>query len=397
MLLDPIGRQIWILAGQRHNTYLADMHTYSLATGAVREITRDYSLADGPDGGFTQRATIDAAAREIYLFSGLIRRRNANEPMRSAFWVYRIDKAEWTQIYGYGEEDALRAAVADGGGLVSGNGRGDGDDNDDEMQSDDAFRGPVPLPPVHSPEESARTPEPRPRYAAQMAYDPKHARFYLFGGNPAEPSSPDLRLDDFWTLTLQRPSSDEVLRRAKYQVRQQRFLEMAATGNAMGALIYLQTQVSAVVNHADETESTTFRRLMGHLLSRSSSPARGYTDPPALPTHGSAANSNMTPSSKARGKQSESPDISDEDIGTDADDDSEMISASQTLPGLSSGAAQTADGFAATKANPDELYKERLQLFNALLAFFPPDAVEPRPDLIDCTEVGLSRGSNRHI
>ncbi|KAL9940534.1 hypothetical protein V8E36_000022 [Tilletia maclaganii] len=176
--------------------------------------------------------------------------------------------------------------------------------------------------------------EPRPRWAAQMVHDPLREAFYLFGGNPnggdeiqlagsggaaaavaaiadgvTEVSRVRARLDDWWKLVLVRPSVEEVLRKTKFLVRKQRFLEMAAgswerqqqqqqqqygahggTGTGMDlemsttsdyagggarfsgpqaveALIYLQTQVSAVVDHADEAESHDFRRLMSKLLS----------------------------------------------------------------------------------------------------------------------------------
>ncbi|CAD6911474.1 unnamed protein product, partial [Tilletia controversa] len=101
--------------------------------------------------------------------------------------------------------------------------------------------------------------EPRPRWASQMVYDPLREAFYLFGGNPngaqvaqsgssssaqarsggatgattsSSSSSADgrvrSRLDDWWRLVLVRPSVEEVLRKTKFLVRKQRFLEMAA-------------------------------------------------------------------------------------------------------------------------------------------------------------------------
>ncbi|MGC4421166.1 hypothetical protein ABXW19_11755, partial [Streptococcus suis] len=73
-----------------------------------------------------------------------------------------------------------------------------------------------------------------PRYAAQMVYDARHAAFYMFGGNPADPAAPSLRLDDLWQLQLVRPSVEDVLRQTRFLVRQQRFYEMARDASAGG-------------------------------------------------------------------------------------------------------------------------------------------------------------------
>ncbi|KAE8266220.1 hypothetical protein A4X09_0g6123 [Tilletia walkeri] len=193
--------------------------------------------------------------------------------------------------------------------------------------------------------------EPRPRWASQMVYDPLREAFYLFGGNPngaqvVQPTSSSnstsasgqarggnsntatttdggrvrSRLDDWWRLVLVRPSVEEVLRKTKFLVRKQRFLEMAAgtweqpmvtsapaapmdlemsateggPGGFLGggggwagpraveALIYLQTQVSAVVDHADEAESHDFRRLMSKLLSSGGSGGPSVFSAPAF-------------------------------------------------------------------------------------------------------------------
>ena len=93
-------RQIWILGGQRgaSATFLADMYTYNLATGAVREVSRN-TAHNGPEAAFTQRATIDVAAREISVFIGLIGSRN--ERKRSAFWIYSIPRSSWRKVYQY--------------------------------------------------------------------------------------------------------------------------------------------------------------------------------------------------------------------------------------------------------------------------------------------------------
>jgi hypothetical protein len=47
-----------------------------------------------------------------------------------------------------------------------------------------------------------------------------------------------------------------------------RFIEMCNEPDALKALTYLQTDLSSVVDHTDEGESTNFRSLLANLLSR---------------------------------------------------------------------------------------------------------------------------------
>lgn len=46
--------------------------------------------------------------------------------------------------------------------------------------------------------------EPCPRYAHQLVYDDIANLHYLFGGNPGRSTTPQLRLDDFWILELEK-------------------------------------------------------------------------------------------------------------------------------------------------------------------------------------------------
>ncbi|TPX40344.1 hypothetical protein SeLEV6574_g06658 [Synchytrium endobioticum] len=95
MLLNHITRELYIFAGQRFKDYLADFYVYDIENDVVHEIARDYSKAGGPDGGFTQRATIDIDLGELYVFSGLIREK-ASGPQggsaKNSFWVYETSR-----------------------------------------------------------------------------------------------------------------------------------------------------------------------------------------------------------------------------------------------------------------------------------------------------------------
>lgn len=117
--------------------------------------------------------------------------------------------------------------------------------------------------------------EPRPRFAHQLVYNSTLKCQYLFGGNPGETNQPNLRLDDFWQLFLTRPLAGDILRKALFRIRTQKFKELCLAGDKNAALTYLQTQVSQTVNHEDNEESQEFRALVLFLFSWN--PKRGET------------------------------------------------------------------------------------------------------------------------
>ncbi|CBQ72425.1 related to Muskelin [Sporisorium reilianum SRZ2] len=543
-------RQIWILGGQRgaSATFLADMHTYNLATGAVREVSRN-TAHNGPEAAFTQRATIDVAAREISVFIGLIRGRN--ERKRSAFWIYSIPRSSWRKVYQYeGGKQSEFASEAIGGGDAPGLGlhggaddgmlgAADGIDADGEMEGDDVPEsGPLQALPTYSDEMSvddeempieppsnswtpyagqnsldalggavaagpsaataasrgaspslaqanrarpgngsgagtaAQATEPQPRYAAQLVFDDRKKVYYLHGGNPEDASDRSYRLDDFWRLTLLRPTPGEILRRAKFRIRRQRFLEMtrnlapamndseedvaaaattttpaapggfASLGSALDggprlgleALMYLQTEVGAVVDHTDEAESRLFRRLMSHLLNAEtggagrvnsfrgdlstaaaaadetlvaadrggvpstlgggigSSPLNpntsiGGTGPDGWGAAGSKRTREEAETEEAEMASSVSSLMSADDANSDM-----MLSASQVLQHRTKKAAARAlpqVHVREDEGRPGALYVERTRLFRELIEYFNPELVEPRAELGGCIEVAL--------
>lgn len=81
------------------------------------------------------------------------------------------------------------------------------------------------------PAKSAKSNErskPRARCACQVVYNPNCETFYLHGGNAGQilrdaSGGPrrDERLDDFWSMKLERPSKEEVIRRACFELRRQ--------------------------------------------------------------------------------------------------------------------------------------------------------------------------------
>lgn len=368
-------RLLWVLAGQRAETYLADMYTFDIVTGAVREVAHDYhQTAGGPEGGFTQRATIDSHKREIHLFSGLTRRgRGLEEKSRSAFWTYSIEKHEWKMLWQSGSSSHL---------------------GDVQASLDVDLNPPMAATDEMKPSTSSTAErEPRPRYAAQMAYDDKTGAFLLFGGNPADAHASDSRLDDLWMLRLIRPEVSEILRSAKFALRQQIFREMAAAASqsasldqrvgcpqgasstAMDALMYLQTEVAAVVNHDAAEESKLFRSLVAGLFSEATAPIE-TSDSSALSEGRSPVDSDGLPA---------------------VDDDSDMLSISQTLPSMGS---KTATDFSRALSldptqSPPPLLQQRLDVYKQLLRFFPAEAVEPAEDLPTAVGAFFARTAGR--
>ncbi|TPX30166.1 hypothetical protein SmJEL517_g06204 [Synchytrium microbalum] len=232
MLFNHQTRELYIFAGQRNKDYLADLYVYDIENDLVHEMSRDYSKNGGPDGGFTQRATIDVDLGEFYVFSGLMREKASGpqaESAKNSFWVYSLRKDKWTRVYS-------------------------NDNVGTEYWARMADR------------------EPCPRFAHQLVYDNIRKSQFLFGGNPGEPGQPNLRLDDFWELTLVRPTTSDVLRRARFLIKRQQFRELCRSDNQLGALSFLQQELGAVVNHADEKESKEFRELTQWLFKWGTSP-----------------------------------------------------------------------------------------------------------------------------
>ncbi|CAO1614352.1 unnamed protein product [Parajaminaea phylloscopi] len=424
-------RQLWILAGQRGDSYLADMYTYDLTTRKVKEVAHDYSRGGkGPMRGFTQRSAIDPTKGEIYLFSGSTKSTdNSAVKMASGFWLYRIERDEWRLVW-QGQASGIRSGQ-DEEGVIRQISRGQdqlssdedevaeassqdheaevparGESSDDDMSG--TPQGALPAP-SHRPRQRSKRQErePRPRYASEFGYEPKSETFLLFGGNPSDPKATSARLDDLWYLKLLRPSVQEVLRRAKFTLRQQRFREMAASvprppvlgqdhGSADGglaameALLYLQTKVSEVVDHGAPEESRAFRKLVAGLLRGDGEGDLQERRPPPF-----VRTAVMQPGTVPRRGGTDSPRVESDGLPA-MDDDADMLSVSQTLPQAPPSGASSSD----TGRNPhmdtsSGLFARRLRLFRQLLQYFPPDAIEPAEDLGLAIASSSIRAGNR--
>ncbi|XP_022109692.1 muskelin-like [Acanthaster planci] len=224
MLLHPTLRKLYIIAGQRGKDYLSDFFTYDIETDEVAVIS-DGNKKDSaiPAAGFTQRATINPDLNEIHVLSGLSKdKEKKDDSVKNSFWVYYINQNRWSCVY-------------------------KNENSDQQYWS------------------SRQSVEPCPRFAHQLAYDHKHKKHYLFGGNPGRSTAERIRLDDFWSLELVRPLKDQVVRRCKHLIRKHRFQEIAMS-NPVQALRYLQTELYETVNHKDEQETKEFQLLASSLF-----------------------------------------------------------------------------------------------------------------------------------
>uniref|UniRef100_G3S6N7 Muskelin 1 n=1 Tax=Gorilla gorilla gorilla TaxID=9595 RepID=G3S6N7_GORGO len=239
MLFHSKNRCLYVFGGQRSKTYLNDFFSYDVDSDHV-DIISDGTKKDSgmvPMTGFTQRATIDPELNEIHVLSGLSKdKEKREENVRNSFWIYDIVRNSWSCVY-----------------------------KNDQAAKD-------------NPTKSLQEEEPCPRFAHQLVYDELHKVHYLFGGNPGKSCSPKMRLDDFWSLKLCRPSKDYLLRHCKYLIRKHRFEEKAQM-DPLSALKYLQNDLYITVDHSDPEETKEFQLLASALFkSGSDFTALGFSD-----------------------------------------------------------------------------------------------------------------------
>ncbi|KAJ4483838.1 Muskelin N-terminus-domain-containing protein [Lentinula aciculospora] len=371
MIFEPNTRQLFIFAGEREAKYLSDMYIYDIATNTATEVFSDFTSSGGPQPCFTQRAVIDPALQEIYIFGGLIHDRVTLS--ESSNWLYRYSSrpGKWKKIHALEEHRKHHVAASS-------------------------------LPPASV--------SPSSRFAHQVVYDPHSKTLYLHGGTmimdfdstkPREGSDgqieepPIKRLSDFWKMTLRRLSSRELIRQSVYLIRQQRFKEMCETQAPVQSLFYLQNQVSEVVNHEDPSEAQLFRSLLTYLLTNSSpitdlpsaaeAPTSNQSDQAVrvdyLPSMISTVNTNPP-------VRIDPPDLLQRRATNDSSGRSSKSSSQSQLK-----SDQTSQDPYERKLHPTEEYlsqeffAQRTKTFEAILIFVADDAKQPARSLLDLVDV----------
>ncbi|KZT10880.1 uncharacterized protein LAESUDRAFT_643350 [Laetiporus sulphureus 93-53] len=368
MLLEPKTHTLFIFAGQRDERYLSDMYAYHIPSRTVTELFPNFTAAGGPEASFTQRAVIDPDLREIYVFCGLTRSPSTRTVLETEApnWIYRYDHpgrpGKWKEIL------STDSTPTSGYRLH---------DTNAEM--------------------------PQSRYAHQVVYDTGSKVIYMHGGNaglapegdgnesaidigderglPLEGprAEKEIRLDDLWKMTLERPPLDDIVRRATYTIRQQRCRELCEDVSTVRALAFLQSEVASVVNQNDPEEAQLFRSLLAHLL----------TAPPQLePSNGT----------KASGAEPES-DVPSEPL-PEQEEDEEMEDATgheEDVGGKSKSAGpiirldkdpmeKASDG----RSPPSAVrFKQRTEVFEKLLIFVNEDAKQPDANLLDMVHIDV--------
>ncbi|KAL1942840.1 hypothetical protein VTO73DRAFT_5080 [Trametes versicolor] len=270
MVLDTRSQTLFIFGGQRDEKYLSDMYAFHIPTNTVTELFSNFSSAGGPDPCFTQRAVLDADSQEIYVFGGLTRAKASAPPALdpdSPYWIYRYERPDvpgrWSRNLADGPaaswpqpryaHQVVYDSKAKALYMHGGNAGLEGDDPPSDNEGEQ--RGPAAPDPdartVYASASGASVPTPSPALA------------------PVADADADMtRMDDFWRLEVIRPTHEEITRRALFEVRKQQFREMCEDAPSIKALTFLQTRVSAVVNHEDAEEAKAFRSLLSaHLLS----------------------------------------------------------------------------------------------------------------------------------
>lgn len=181
MLFHTGTRHLYIFGGQRNKDYTTDFLSYHVDTQELKvintESTSQWASGDRstkPQCGFTQRATIDCDRDEIYVLSSLSKEKERRDLNINSLWMYSLKTNAWKCIHRSTYTEAVHPSAVGGGGVFS------------KTQS------------------AATNTEPCPRYAHQLVYDVKRRLHYMFGGNPGRQTAPQLRLDDFWILKLEK-------------------------------------------------------------------------------------------------------------------------------------------------------------------------------------------------
>jgi len=198
------------------------------------------------------------------------------------------------------------------------------------------------------PDSCPRPPAPIPRYAHSLVYDPVDRVHYLFGGNPgAQP--PQLRLDDFWALHLQKQiDQSKILQQCRYLIRTKEYETLAKTDPILG-MQYLQTQLYQVIDQSNQEQLKHFHKLATLLFKTQES---SLNEPIAM-----------------------SPD-SDSIKWPESMDDESCTSVDLFHFNMEQ-LAQLSD------RNLTDQQSGRYDLYNQLISYFPERLCQPKPNLTD--------------
>lgn len=280
------------------------------------------------------------------------KQRKCRLPAEHIFMViycYHIPTETWTEVYNSAYTSALYAADIESGYSA---------DEDTQMS------GP-PFPP--------------PRFAQNWAFDRATRRHFMFGGNPNRPSDKSARFNDTWEVTMNRPSTSDILRRALYLVRQRRFLDICM-GTHKLPLGLRSIEVNGKMNRCMSESQTEASAIPSP---NSNCPLR--TDLPKLLTYDNTAQA-------LEYLQKHVAPLVDYTSIRECQLFHALSTALFQIPTLSSPSPFISNNDKVPGCHPasrllsgsqDSLRNDRIELYNALLSLFPEGYQQPQTSLED--------------
>ncbi|KAJ2745700.1 hypothetical protein GGI20_001975 [Coemansia sp. BCRC 34301] len=164
----------------------------------------------------------------------------SGDHIQMVVFCYHIPTETWTEVH-----NSVRAAALFAADL--------GQCTTSDMLEDQSVAGGSNMEYISA--SGSSPPFPSPRYAQDWVYDKATRRHYMFGGNPNRPNDKSARFNDTWELQLGRPTSQDILRRVLYLVRQRRFLDMcASTKGASPSAAKPESACSALLDMDDTVD-----------------------------------------------------------------------------------------------------------------------------------------------
>ncbi|CAB1345889.1 unnamed protein product, partial [Coregonus sp. 'balchen'] len=272
MCIDSQRRQIYTLgryldSSVRNSKSLkSDFYRYDVDANTWTLLSEDTSADGGPKLVFDHQMCMDSEKHMIYTFGGRILMCNGSvedsrtsEPQFSGLYAFHCQAGTWSLL----REDSCNAGPEDvqsriGHCMLFHTIISDGTKKDSGMVPMTGFT-----------QRATIDPELNEIHVLSCVYKNDQAVHYLFGGNPGKSCSPKMRLDDFWSLKLCRPSKEYLLRHCRYLIRKYRFEEKAQS-EPLNALKYLQNDLSLTVDHTNPDETKEFQLLPSALFKSSS-------------------------------------------------------------------------------------------------------------------------------
>ncbi|KAJ6594243.1 Muskelin N-terminus-domain-containing protein [Mycena capillaripes] len=352
MVLDDRTKTLYIFGGKTIETPYYDMYAYDIATKTTRQVFADMPRDTGVEGTFTQRAVIDPQLKEIYVFAGLAQESETLAPLDSSTRIFRYSPPP-------GKWDLVLPVTG-----------GDAADRD----------------------------EPAPRFAHQVVYDPVTKTIFMHGGNAGlkekddamvdEDEETDRRLDDFWQMTLSRVPREQVVRRATLLIRKQQFREMCEDVSDVKALTFLKASVYPFVDPDDPEEAESYRGLLTYLFVPKSPIMSSH---PHLKTPSSGSEHEDSPPRKRS-----RPNTPEDSEMTDGE---ELPTLAAKIPPFDvQFMRETEDpeenkGLSGGAAVPAARFRQRNELFEALLEFVAEEAKQPAGSLLGALDGMLAMPS----